>query len=132
MGPKCGGVSTTAHLYAYYHVRSIAHPAAAAAAAAVSGAADTAIVARHECNQVHSECPFLTSQLASAFVGGLQGDGDDQKGVLLTSATCKHAAVYDVEENRHNHTVAVDGRALYEFHLPSIEACVEAGSRQVR
>ena len=78
--------------------------------------------------EVYTEDAHLMTELADAFVAGPQTP-DQKSGALLTSATCKHAAVYDVERNRHDYSAVVKGRALSEFYLPALEACSATGAQ---
>ena len=75
------------------------------------------------------EDPFLTGEMASAFVRGLQGD--DPK-YLKTAACAKHFAVHSgPEKDRHHFNAIVTKRELYDTYLPAFhklvtEANVEA------
>ncbi|HWQ04049.1 MAG TPA: glycoside hydrolase family 3 C-terminal domain-containing protein [Longilinea sp.] len=75
------------------------------------------------------EDPFLTGEMASAFVKGLQGD--DPK-YLKTAACAKHFAVHSgPEKDRHLFNAIVTKRELYDTYLPAFhklvsEANVEA------
>ncbi|UPQ97918.1 glycoside hydrolase [Chloropicon primus] len=78
--------------------------------------------------EVFTEDVLLMNSLSTAFVNGLQGDGDGNP-QSLSLATCKHAAVYDVEFSRQHYSAEVGGRAMQEFYLPTLEAC-SAGAGQ--
>ena len=75
------------------------------------------------------EDPFLTGELASAFVKGLQGDHPKY---LKAAACAKHYAVHSgPEKDRHIFNAIVTKRELYDTYLPAfrklvIEAKVEA------
>lgn len=75
------------------------------------------------------EDPFLTGEMAAAFVKGLQGD--DPK-YLKTAACAKHFAVHSgPEKDRHHFNAIVTKRELYDTYLPAFhklvtEANVEA------
>ena len=75
------------------------------------------------------EDPFLTGEMASAFVEGLQGD--DPK-YLKAAACAKHFAVHSgPEKDRHTFNAIVTKRELYDTYLPAfrklvIEAKVES------
>lgn len=75
------------------------------------------------------EDPFLTGEMASAFVRGLQGD--DPK-YLKVAACAKHYAVHSgPEKDRHTFNAIVTKRELYDTYLPAfkklvIEAKVES------
>ena len=79
--------------------------------------------------EVFTEDAHLMNALSVPFVEGLQGVHSDQGDGFLTLATCKHAAVYDVEFSRQHYSAEVGGRAMQEFYLPSIEACTARGAQ---
>ncbi len=75
--------------------------------------------------ETYGEDPFLTSQLAVAFVTGLQGDDPDYFKVI---ATPKHFAVHSgPEHNRHSFDAYTDKRDLWETYLPAFKAAVMQG-----
>ncbi|MDK2981080.1 MAG: beta-glucosidase [Chloroflexota bacterium] len=69
------------------------------------------------------EDPFLTGEMAAAFVRGLQGD--DPK--YLKSAACaKHFAVHSgPEKERHTFNAIVTRRELYDTYLPAFKKLVQ-------
>lgn len=68
------------------------------------------------------EDPFLTGEMASAFVRGLQGD--DPK-YLKTAACAKHFAVHSgPEKERHSLNAIVNKRELYDTYLPAFKKLV--------
>ena len=69
------------------------------------------------------EDPFLTGEMASVFVKGLQGD--DPK--YLKSAACaKHFAVHSgPEKARHTFNAIVTKRELYDTYLPAFKKLVQ-------
>ena len=75
------------------------------------------------------EDPFLTGEMASAYVKGLQGDHPKY---LKAAACAKHYAVHSgPEKDRHHFNAIVTRRELYDTYLPAfkklvIEAKVEA------
>ena len=75
------------------------------------------------------EDPFLTGEMASGFVKGLQGDHPKY---LKAAACAKHYAVHSgPEKDRHTFNAVVSKRDLYETYLPAfkklvMEAKVEA------
>ncbi len=75
------------------------------------------------------EDPFLTGEMAAAFVKGLQGDDPRY---LKTAACAKHFAVHSgPEKDRHHFNAIVTKRELYDTYLPAFhklvtEANVEA------
>lgn len=68
------------------------------------------------------EDPFLTGEMASAFVKGLQGD--DPK-YLKAAACAKHYAVHSgPEKDRHIFNAQVTKRELYDTYLPAFKKLV--------
>lgn len=65
------------------------------------------------------EDPFLTSELAEAYIGGIQDEG--------VGACAKHFAANDTEYERHSVSVQVDERTLREVYLAPFERVVKAG-----
>ena len=76
------------------------------------------------------EDPFLTGEMGSAYVRGLQGD--DPK-YLKTAACAKHFAVHSGPEKlRHEFNAEASLRDLYATYLPAFEKLVtEAGVESV-
>ncbi len=74
--------------------------------------------------ETFGECPFLTTQMGSAYIKGLQGDGD-----FLKSAACaKHFAVHSGPEAlRHSFNAKVGMKDLWETYLPAFENAVQKG-----
>ena len=72
--------------------------------------------------ETYGEDPFLTATLGSAFVHGLQGDGEYE-----TAAGCaKHFAVHSGPENiRHGFDAVCSPRDLTETYLPAFETLVK-------
>jgi beta-glucosidase len=69
------------------------------------------------------EDPFLTGEMASEFVKGLQGD--DPK-YLKTAACAKHFAVHSgPEKDRHSFNAVVTKRELYDTYLPAFKKLVK-------
>jgi len=68
----------------------------------------------------YGEDPFLSGQIAAAFVRGVQSRG------ILTSV--KHFAVNDQEHERMSIDVKVDPRALFEIHFPAFKSALDAGA----
>lgn len=68
------------------------------------------------------EDPFLTGEMATAFVKGLQGD--DPK-YLKLAACAKHYAVHSgPEKDRHHFNAIVSKRELYDTYLPAFKKLV--------
>ncbi len=73
--------------------------------------------------ETYGEDPYLTAQMAKAFITGLQGD--DPK-YLKLAATAKHYAVYNGPETmRHKINAQVDKYDLYDTYLPAFETSVK-------
>ncbi len=69
------------------------------------------------------EDPFLTGEMASAFVKGLQGDNPKY---LKTAACAKHFAVHSgPEKERHHFNAIVTKRELYDTYLPAFKKLVQ-------
>ena len=72
--------------------------------------------------ETYGEDPYLTGVLGSAFVHGLQGDGDYMK----AAACAKHYAVHSGPEAiRHSFDVRVEDKDLWETYLPAFEVLVK-------
>lgn len=70
------------------------------------------------------EDPFLTATMATAYIKGIQGDGEFFK----ATACSKHFAVHSGPESlRHSFDAKVDNHDLFETYLPAFEKTVEAG-----
>ena len=75
--------------------------------------------------ETYGEDPFLTGELAIAFVKGLQGDDPNY---LKTVATVKHYAVHSGPEPlRHRFDAVSSERDLWETYLPAFEAGIVDG-----
>src|SRR5919202_2438321 len=72
------------------------------------------------------EDPFLTGEMCTAFVRGLQGDDPTY---LKTAACAKHFAVHSgPEQERHTFDAVVSPRDLHDTYLPAFKKLVtEAG-----
>ena len=74
-------------------------------------------------HETYGEDPFLTGELATRFIEGLQGN--DPK-YFKTIATSKHFAVHSGPEKlRHSFDVDVSDRDLYETYLPAFYKTVK-------
>jgi beta-glucosidase len=68
------------------------------------------------------EDPFLTGEMASSYVHGLQGDHPKY---LKTAACAKHFAVHSgPEKDRHTFNAIVTKRELYDTYLPAFKRLV--------
>ncbi|MBN1248682.1 MAG: glycoside hydrolase family 3 C-terminal domain-containing protein [Anaerolineae bacterium] len=76
--------------------------------------------------ETYGEDPYLTAQMAIAFIKGLQGNDPTYFKVI---ATAKHYAVHSgPEAKRHHFNAVVNDRDLWNTYLPAFEATVkEAG-----
>jgi beta-glucosidase len=72
----------------------------------------------------YSEDPYLLSQMAVAFVKGMQGDDPYY---LKTVSTPKHFIANNEEARRHSGSSDVDMRSLYEYYLPAFKAAIVDG-----
>ncbi|XP_062197312.1 probable beta-D-xylosidase 7 [Phragmites australis] len=81
------------------------------------------------------EDPAVASRYAAAFVRGLQGSNNNSKGaappVLQTSACCKHATAYDLEDwkgvSRYSFAAKVTAQDLADTFNPPFRSCVVDG-----
>ncbi|WVZ88565.1 hypothetical protein U9M48_035070 [Paspalum notatum var. saurae] len=81
------------------------------------------------------EDPAVASRYAAAFVRGLQGSSSNTKSappaVLQTSACCKHATAYDLEDwqgvSRYSFKAAVTAQDLADTFNPPFRSCVADG-----
>ncbi len=72
--------------------------------------------------ETYGEDPYLTAQIGTAFVKGMQGDNDKYFKVI---ATAKHFAVHSgPESSRHSFDAWPSETDLYETYLPAFEALV--------
>ena len=79
--------------------------------------------------ETYGEDPFLTSQMGTAYVTGLQGNN---KLYLKTSACAKHLAVHSgPEAGRHGFNAIVSEKDLQETYLFSFKKLVDAGVESV-
>lgn len=79
--------------------------------------------------ETYGEDPYLTSQIATAFIHGLQGDDPRY---FKTIATPKHFAVHSGPEKlRHRFDAQVSDFDLFDTYLPAFEASIKAGAGSV-
>jgi beta-glucosidase-like glycosyl hydrolase len=77
------------------------------------------------------EDPYLTSQYVINFARGMQ-EGEDPR-YLKTIITCKHFAVYNLENDtakhldRHSFNAVTSDQDLMETYFPAFQACVSEG-----
>ena len=73
-------------------------------------------------HETYGEDPYLTARLGTAFVRGLQGDGE----TLKTAACAKHFAVHSGPEAlRHSFNAVASPKDLEETYLPAFRALVQ-------
>lgn len=73
-------------------------------------------------HETYGEDPYLTGELGSAFVKGLQGNGK----YLKAAACAKHFAVHSGPEAlRHQFDAKASQKDLYETYLPAFEKLVK-------
>lgn len=75
-------------------------------------------------DEAYSEDPYLMSQIAVAFIRGLQGEHPKY---LKTIATPKHFVANNSEYNRHNGSSDIEERWLREYYFPAFKACFQEG-----
>lgn len=74
--------------------------------------------------ETYGEDPYLSGQLGTSFVKGLQGDGE----VMKAAGCVKHFAVHSGPEDlRHEFDAVVSKKDLYETYLPAFQTVVEEG-----
>lgn len=82
-------------------------------------------------DESYGEDPFLTTQIASQFVNGMEGKDMDGKlppegdGYLKTVTTIKHYVANNSEVNRLNGSSNVDERSLREYFSAPFKGVVE-------
>jgi len=79
--------------------------------------------------ETYGEDPFLTAQMGTAFVTGLQGDNP---GYFKVISTPKHFAVHSgPESTRHSADITVSRHDLEDTYLPAFRATVLAGADSI-
>jgi len=75
--------------------------------------------------ETYGEDPYLTGEMGTAFVKGLQGNNEKY---LKTVATAKHYAVHSGPEyNRHSFDVRPPLRDVWDTYLPAFEKLIKSG-----
>ena len=77
--------------------------------------------------ETYGEDPFLTGEMGTAFVRGLQGD--DPRYLKVVS-TPKHFACNNEEHNRFECNAEIPEKQLREYYLQGFEACIRRGGAQ--
>ena len=79
-------------------------------------------------HETYGEDPLLTATLGTAYVKGLQGEGETMK----SAACAKHFAVHSGPEAlRHHFDAAASDKDMAETYLPAFKALVDAGVEAV-
>ena len=79
--------------------------------------------------ETYGEDPYLTGEIGTGFVRGLQGD---DRRYLKTAACAKHFAVHSgPEKNRHEFNAVASPYDLEDTYLPAFRQLVEAGVESV-
>jgi beta-glucosidase len=82
-------------------------------------------------DETYSEDPYLTTQIASRFVNGMEGKDENGellrsgKGYLKTLTTLKHFAANNSEFNRRNGSSDMDDRTLREYYTAQFRGIVK-------
>ena len=74
--------------------------------------------------ETYGEDPFLTTEIGSSFVKGLEG-ADDDTPYLKAIATIKHYAANNSEFNRHDGSSNMDDRTLREYYTRAFKGVVQ-------
>ncbi|MCL1990060.1 MAG: glycoside hydrolase family 3 C-terminal domain-containing protein [Defluviitaleaceae bacterium] len=75
-------------------------------------------------HETYGEDPYLTGELGTFFVKGIQGDGP----VMMAAACAKHYAVHSGPEGeRHTFDASATAKDMEAYYLPHFKALVEAG-----
>ncbi len=73
--------------------------------------------------ETYGEDPYLTGQLASEFIKGIQGNDPNYYKAI---ATVKHFVVHSgPEASRHNFDAEVSDQDLYETYTPAFKTCIQ-------
>ena len=84
-------------------------------------------------HETYGECPYLTGEIACAFIKGLQGQPDNGSitpentpKYRKVDATIKHYAVHSgPESGRHGFNAEVSDKDLYETYLRAFKYCID-------
>lgn len=77
--------------------------------------------------ETYGEDPFLTGELGTAFVKGIQGD---HPRYVKATACPKHFAANNEEHNRASCNAVISERDLREYYFPAFEKCITKGKAQ--
>ena len=79
-------------------------------------------------HETYGEDPYLTGRMGSAFVKGLQGDGE----FLKIAACAKHFCVHSgPEATRHHFNAVASKKDMHETYLPAFKKLVDTGVESV-
>ena len=79
-------------------------------------------------HETYGEDPYLTSKMGSAFVQGLQGNGEHMKAAACAKYFCVHSGP---ESTRHHFDSVVSKKDMHETYLPAFKELVETGVEAV-
>ena len=79
-------------------------------------------------HETYGEDPYLTSRMGSAFVQGLQGDGEYMKVAACAKHFCVHSGP---EATRHHFDAVANKKDMHETYLPAFKQLVDTGVEAV-
>lgn len=79
-------------------------------------------------HETYGEDPYLTSRMGSAFVQGLQGNGEHMKAAACAKHFCVHSGP---ESTRHHFNAIASKKDMHETYLPAFKELVETGVEAV-
>lgn len=79
------------------------------------------------CEEGYGEDPYLTGEMASAYIQGMQGDDPCY---LRIAATLKHFYGNNTEAGRGHKNSSIDPRNLYELYLEPFRRCIVQGKAE--
>lgn len=79
-------------------------------------------------HETYGEDPYLTGRMGTAFVKGLQGDGEYMKAAACAKHFCVHSGP---ESTRHHFDAVATKKDMYETYLPAFKDLVDTGVEAV-
>ena len=79
-------------------------------------------------HETYGEDPYLTSRMGSAFVRGLQGNGEHLKAAACAKHFCVHSGP---EATRHHFNAIATKKDMHETYLPAFKELVDTGVEAV-
>ena len=79
-------------------------------------------------HETYGEDPYLTSKMGSAFVRGLQGNGEHLKSAACAKHFCVHSGP---EATRHHFDAVASKKDMHETYLPAFKELVDNGVEAV-